>query len=125
MLDTLRHSDEDPELVHMARKYLSGIRGDLAQRKRKLASRTTVSLSNQSTPGAMAPIPRGVSNGSSFIDMTGPPGIGNTGLPIGSASLSSGQSQQAPGDRLPQNIPNTGYSAPWGPESGGEQERAR
>ncbi|PLB40109.1 putative chromatin remodeling complex subunit (Chd3) [Aspergillus candidus] len=115
MLDTLKHSDEDPELVHLARKYLSGIRGDLAQRKRKLAGRAAVGLTNQSTPGAMAPTPHRVPTGSPFIDMTGSPGIGNTGSSVGSASLSSGQLQQAFGDRLNHNIPNPGHPAPWAP----------
>lgn len=115
MLDTLKHSDEDPELVHLARKYLSGIRGDLAQRKRKLAGRAAVGLTNQSTPGAMAPTPHRVPTGSPFIDMTGSPGIGNTGSSVGSASLSSGQLQQASGDRLNHNISNPGHPAPWAP----------
>ncbi|KAF7593076.1 hypothetical protein BBP40_012093 [Aspergillus hancockii] len=41
MLDVLKQSTEDPELVLQAKKYLTGIRGDLAQRKRKQASKAT------------------------------------------------------------------------------------
>lgn len=39
MLHALKSSNEDPQLVEEARKYLRGIRGDLSQRQRKQQAR--------------------------------------------------------------------------------------
>ncbi|KAE8328355.1 PHD/FYVE-zinc-finger like domain-containing protein [Aspergillus sergii] len=56
MLKALKESTEDPELVLQAKKYLTGIRGDLAQRKRKQASKATGSLTaTHGTPGGATP----------------------------------------------------------------------
>lgn len=38
MLHALKHSNEPPELVHEATKYLNGVKGNLAQHKRKMAA---------------------------------------------------------------------------------------
>ncbi|KAE8379677.1 PHD/FYVE-zinc-finger like domain-containing protein [Aspergillus bertholletiae] len=64
MLDALKTSTEDPELVLQAKKYLTGIRGDLAQRKRKQASKATGNLTathgtpSGATPPLSTPLPQ-------------------------------------------------------------------
>ncbi|GKZ35566.1 hypothetical protein AbraIFM66950_006265 [Aspergillus brasiliensis] len=50
MLSALKQSTEDRELVQLAKKYLNGVRGDLAQRKRKQASKAASSLTNHGIP---------------------------------------------------------------------------
>ena len=49
MLAALKQSTEAPEIVQLAKRYLGGIRSDLAQRKRRLANKATSSLPNHGT----------------------------------------------------------------------------
>ncbi|KAE8349867.1 PHD/FYVE-zinc-finger like domain-containing protein [Aspergillus coremiiformis] len=55
MLDALKRSTEDPELILQAKKYLTGIRGDLAQRARKQASKAAIDGPPGATPTASNP----------------------------------------------------------------------
>jgi hypothetical protein len=53
MIDALKQSTEDPHLVALAKKYCYGIKGDLAQRKKRASSKTVGGLGNHtvaSTP---------------------------------------------------------------------------
>ncbi|GFF22704.1 chromatin remodeling factor mit1 [Aspergillus lentulus] len=86
MLDALKHSTEDRELIEKAKKYLQGIRGSLAQRRRKLASRATASQASNGVPGT------------TNTDSTGSPVIDLTGYPAGHGTMSFGPSQ--PGQRF-------------------------
>ncbi|EAW10769.1 putative chromatin remodeling complex subunit (Chd3) [Aspergillus clavatus NRRL 1] len=55
MLDALKQSTEAPELVEKAKKYVQGIRGSLAQRRRQLASRAAATgHPSDQVPGAAA-----------------------------------------------------------------------
>ncbi|RHZ48960.1 putative chromatin remodeling complex subunit (Chd3) [Aspergillus thermomutatus] len=85
MLDALKHSTEDRELIEKAKKYLQGIRGSLAQRRRILASRAAASPASNGVPGTTSTGP------------TGSPVIELTGYPTG-YTTSSGPSQ--PGQRF-------------------------
>lgn len=85
MLDALKHSTEDRELIEKAKKYLQGIRGSLAQRRRILASRAAASQASNGVPGTTSTDPAGPP----VIDLTGPAGYRTT---------SSGPSQ--PGQRF-------------------------
>jgi hypothetical protein len=86
MLDALKHSTEDRELIEKAKKYLQGIRGSLAQRRRNLASRAAASQASNGVPGT-------TNTGS-----TGSPVIDLTGYPAGHGTTSFGPSQ--PGQRF-------------------------
>jgi hypothetical protein len=86
MLDALKHSTEDRELIEKAKKYLQGIRGSLAQRRRNLASRAAASQDINGVPGT-------TNTGS-----TGSPVIDLTGYPAGHGTMSFGPSQ--PGQRF-------------------------
>ncbi|GIC90589.1 putative chromatin remodeling complex subunit (Chd3) [Aspergillus udagawae] len=75
MLDALKHSTEDRELIEKAKKYLQGIRGSLAQRRRILASRAAESHASNGVPGTT----NTGSIGSPVFDLTGyPAGHGTT-----------------------------------------------
>ncbi|KAE8148985.1 PHD/FYVE-zinc-finger like domain-containing protein [Aspergillus avenaceus] len=52
MLEALKQSNEDSELIQRAKKYLTGIRGDLAQRKRRESSKATGLTNTHGTSGA-------------------------------------------------------------------------
>jgi hypothetical protein len=86
MLDALKHSTEDRELIEKAKKYLQGIRGSLAQRRRNLASMAAASQDINGVPGT-------TNTGS-----TGSPVIDLTGYPAGHGTMSFGPSQ--PGQRF-------------------------
>jgi chromodomain-helicase-DNA-binding protein 4 len=76
MLDALKHSTEDREIIEKAKKYLQGIRGSLAQYRRKMASRAAAQASN-GVPGTTstgpAVTPAGPPTGPPVIDLTGNP----------------------------------------------------
>lgn len=71
MLAALKESTEDRELVQLAKKYLNGIRGDLAQRKRKQASKAASSLTNHGIPTTNSNANPVVATNSPMIDLTG------------------------------------------------------
>ncbi|PYH90192.1 hypothetical protein BO71DRAFT_444079 [Aspergillus ellipticus CBS 707.79] len=74
MLEALKHSTEDREIIQLAKKYLSGIRGDLAQRKRKQASKAASSLTNNGPPSttqaASGPVMNAPVTNSAVVDLT-------------------------------------------------------
>ncbi|KAE8394216.1 hypothetical protein BDV23DRAFT_180013 [Aspergillus alliaceus] len=71
MLDALKRSTEDPGLVLQAKKYLTGIRGDLAQRKRRQANKATGSLTaTHGTPSATPTASTTIATSSLVVDLT-------------------------------------------------------
>lgn len=79
MLEALKQSNEDQNLVALAKKYCYGIKGDLAQRKRRVSGKAAGSPTNPTTATA-APTQATVSQGIGIppprqptIDLTGRP----------------------------------------------------
>ncbi|OJJ40391.1 hypothetical protein ASPWEDRAFT_33774 [Aspergillus wentii DTO 134E9] len=95
MLEALKQSNESPDVVKEAKRYLTGVKGSIAQRKRKLASRAAVAgsspvassssgIPNHAMSGAL-PIPSTsavASSGSPIVDLTGPRTTGTTLFPL-------------------------------------------
>lgn len=52
MLEALKQSNEDRNLVALAKKYCYGIKGDLAQRKRRVSGKAAGSPTNPTTATA-------------------------------------------------------------------------
>ncbi|GFF27782.1 chromatin remodeling factor mit1 [Aspergillus udagawae] len=91
MLDALKHSTEDRELIEKAKKYLQGIRGSLAQRRRILASRAAESHASNGVPGTTNTGPIG----SPVFDLTGyPAGHGTTSFSPSQPGQSSSTSER-------------------------------
>lgn len=55
MLEALKQSTEDRNLVALAKKYCYGIKGDLAQRKRRVSGKAAGSPANSTTAAPTAP----------------------------------------------------------------------
>ncbi|RAK76118.1 putative chromatin remodeling complex subunit (Chd3) [Aspergillus fijiensis CBS 313.89] len=81
MLDAIKHSTEERELVLLAKKYLTGIRGNLALRKRKEASKAAAG-------GASLPASTPVATSSPVVDLTTEHRMG----PAGQALMNPGHS---------------------------------
>lgn len=69
MIDTLRRSQEAPELVTKALTYLQGVKGNLAQHKRKVAAKKQQEMQR----GMMLMYPGQV--------LSGPPSQPSSGVP--------------------------------------------
>ncbi|KAI9368773.1 hypothetical protein BJX61DRAFT_522359 [Aspergillus egyptiacus] len=96
MLEALKQSPEDRHLVALAKKYCYGIKGDLAQRKRRVSSKTAngSANNNSATMPPTASAPQGTSAsvaGKPVIDLTAYPTNGiRQGQSVPSSSAPGG-----------------------------------
>ncbi|PYH46782.1 putative chromatin remodeling complex subunit (Chd3) [Aspergillus saccharolyticus JOP 1030-1] len=76
MLEAIKHSTEDKELIRLAKKYLTGIRGNLAYRKKQEASKAAA--------GSATPLPANpvATTSSSVIDLTNDNRMASAGQPL-------------------------------------------